>query len=314
MKLFFKFFAIISVIAVSMNSCQKEISEDDFEPVDPPLTDSSYIHKIYWVDSIPGVIDRDTAEIITYFYDSQKRVVLITDSITDAGEWLLFKSHKYQYNGNDTLPYRYVYGDYEKVLDYGAIEALDSTITLYQYNAAGKNIYDSSIEVRTVGSSPWAYNTAKSIRRYQYAGNSIYSENVHTDNNSGDVFQQRDTALTDGNGNILSSKKYNVEAGVSTLEITSTFTYDNKRNPFALLSNFRTLRVLPLGETFTTDMQSTNNRLNALEISESNGFTFNENLTGKYTYNSRNLPVMIKDEYIPYPGEYYTFIFRYRSL
>ena len=312
MKSFKSLFSLLAITGILLTACQKDfVIEEEPDPVDPPASTGTFLHKIYIVDSIAGLTD--TAEIFTYFYDAQKRVTLITDSVIEGSSWVLFKSRKYQYNGTDSLPSRSVSFDYEAAIADNNPLLVDSVVSFHQYDGAGRNSYDSSVSLYVTNDiPPYEYLSITNVRTYQYSGNNIYSAATSSGTGVPTTTYVRDTALTDGNGNVIQSKRYEVEGGVSTLFLTAAFTYDNKVNPFSKISSFRTLNVLPFGETFIDEIQAKNNRLKATEDFGSNHF--DEDLTGKYTYNSNNLPVKIADEYLNAPGEFYKELFVYRSL
>lgn len=127
---------------------------------------------------------------------------------------------------------------------------------------------------------------------------------------AGHVSYRLDTAATDQAGNLISYKGWSADP-TPVLIRRSTFTYDNKPNPFAILSNYKTLEIFPGGETFIDEMQAKNNRLHANEKDAYGNVTFDEDLTGRYIYKSNGLPASVSQ---PGFGGTFKTIFIYRSL
>src|SRR6218665_494043 len=106
MKLFFKFFVIITAIAFSMNSCQKEFTiEDDFNPPTDSTdnTDSIYIDRVFYFEETAAGLD--TMWGYYFKYDDSKRVTEVyynEDFPVNSYEL----EHKYYYHGSDTIPYK----------------------------------------------------------------------------------------------------------------------------------------------------------------------------------------------------------------
>ncbi|MFZ1528373.1 MAG: hypothetical protein WAT19_06470 [Ferruginibacter sp.] len=297
---------IIAVLVISaiMFSCQKEMDENSL--LNPPVTnllDSNYLDIIYEIDSIAGV--NDTFGRWIYEYDNQKRVASLTEYDNYSGMIDGKDIYRYFYNGNDSLPFKTLNYNYNLVNNIW--ELGDSSLTMYYYNAQGRNIKDSLVTFNQNGPSQYI------VKRYEYAGQNIYMEELfYLSTSSIPVISRRDTAVLDLNGNIRFSKKYAVYNNVSTLDYTSEFTYDNKPSPFKKLSNFSSLVVTPFGETFFYEMQGTNNRLRANEINAFTGNGYTEDLTGKYSYLPNGYPSRIVDEYAP--DSISIVSFKYRSL
>ncbi|MBC7937855.1 MAG: hypothetical protein H7Y86_21110 [Rhizobacter sp.] len=312
MELFKKMFGMLAVLSIGFISCQKDFTiEDGPDPVEPPgVNDSIYLNKLYQVDSVAGV--NDSIFLTTFFYDGQKRVQLSTDSIKEAGGWFLFRTEKFQYSGADTIPFKKVTYDYEKALGSADPTAIDSTISYYQYNAAGRNIYDSTVEVEIENDvPPYEYTSTITVKKYQYNGNNIYGEVMVMDEIGTLMRHGRDTSITDVNGNIIASKYYMVNGAVTDLVFTNSFTYDTKIDPFCRLSICRSFDVLPFEESYQL-LQGKNNRTKNI-ILDSGGAPYLEDNT-VYTYNSINFPVKHQHTESDYPGIIFKAFYTYRAL
>ena len=314
-----KQFSIIIVVLSTfyLSSCEKESSIE--RGVEAPVVnnlvgDSNYLDKIIYTSAVGSITD--TTFIQIYEYDASKRVVLLNDSIKSTSTTSENFKIKYFYNGNDTLPLKKIeIGTAFSTLP--AINNKDTSTFFYQYSPTGLKIKDSILRyvhhLNINGSGNDYIRFYKEIIIYQYASNAIYGKTSTTvfysniyNPNTGITTNIFDTATIDFLGNIILNKKYD---DANVLLLTSTFTYDNKPNPFARLSNYKSINVFPSGETFIDDMQAKNNRLQAVEIG--NGLGSNNDLTGKYQYNLNGYPKQIV-EVEPF-GTYKT-IFIYKTL
>ncbi|MBC7937858.1 MAG: hypothetical protein H7Y86_21130 [Rhizobacter sp.] len=317
MKSFKKLTGLGLLLSLAFISCQKDfIIEEEPDPIDPPVTTnaSNYLDKIYEIDSIAGV--KDTTRKFVYEYDSRKRVSTLTAYIYgNNNNESIFEKYVYYYNANDTLPFKKFHVDYEDVGEQNNILLRDSTTTFYEYDIQGKNLYDSSVWLKhhLNGSSVESYTTIR-VNRYQYAGNAVYNNftTVTDDLGWNYILVGRDSTLRDANGNVLSSKRYDINNGANSLRRTATYTYDNKSSPFALLSNFRTLAVTPPGQTDYNEMQEYNNRITSYEITD-DVTTYDIDLTGEFQYHANGYPyrVVADDDT---PGYYAIYVFTYKSL
>ncbi len=294
------------------SACQKEISEEIPDTPNPtlPTSDSTYLDKIYLIQNSGSI--NDTFGKITVTYDNLKRVISLVDSIPGQNLWRVWAVNTFHYNADDTLPYKDVYYDFESAIAFNNPLLVDTITTFHTYNSSGKNIVDSTISKFTNDTY-----SSKEIKTYQYNAAKIYGQISTTILTGNYPFQTlpptlRDSAITDGFGNILNCKTYIVNNNSTTLNLSSTFTYDSNPNPIARLTNFRTLGVLPFGETFEDIRQSKNNRLIAIETDSNNQIT-TEDLTGKYVYRADGYPLKLTQDYLP-TGDLLITIFTYKKL
>ncbi len=232
----------------------------------------------------------------TYLYDAQKRVSHFVDSSgTEIHRFI-----KYSYNGMDTLPYKSV--EYNWFLL--GNNPPDTISTFYYYDLQGRNLKDSIITQYIISNLPtFKVDTIYYVRSYQYAGFDKYRKGINKETNGTILFETTDTARIDGAGNVLANKSG---------PYFESFTYDDHPNPFAKLSNFRTLPAFPQGNKYYANIQSKNNCLKSTLVYGS--YTTVEDFTGKYQYNSRNYPQRVIWEESPGSGEYFIYDFKYRSL
>lgn len=308
------------MIAVGITACQKEIVEENIITTPPStLSDSNYLDKIYFIDSVNGI--KDTFQYYKYQYDNTKRVTNLTGYYVWNNVFEKLEEHEYYYIGSDTLPYKSISLYFEFANEYSNPAIIDTTITFHFYNNLGKKLKDSVLNVEhyTLG-GPVYFKSWKEINQYQYTSNAIYNLNTNTTLNSNQPFSTDpqiflDTALLDVKGNIVSYKRNFINNNISMPERIGSFTYDDKPSPFEKLSNFRALSVFPTGETFIEIMQSVNNRLKVYEENVYLGsVTFEEDLTGKYSYNANGFPRIIIQEEPSGSGTFFLSSFVYKAL
>ena len=158
------------------------------------------------------------------------------------------------------------------------------------------------------------------VRNYSYGNNLIYGEQHSDLSGLGTTMPlQKDTATTDSYGNILLSKKYYYNTATNNWEITSTTSYTNdaKRSPFSLLSNFKTFRVFPSGETFYYEMPGYYNITSQTETNSiETGNPYTNSFTHINVYNSKNQlsVVTINGTYSSSTPDTSRLIFTYKSL
>lgn len=288
-------------------SCQKEVNDPDIVNNNPVSADSSYLSKMYIIDADgSGIVD--TFETYTYVYDNLKRVSVLLDSSEDNTLHVLipFQTTQYYYNGNDTLPFKSI------TISYNSGSNYDTTTNFFAYNVSGKLAADSGLYIV----NPPNPIFVKDIRSYQYGSAVITGiRTVTTINQNGtSVSVEKDTAQTDANGNIIHNiKNRDFET------VNSTFTWDTHPSPFARISNFQTFAIVPFGETFFYEMPSKNNRLHVTEITTDNSsgtvqHNYDDDLTGKYSYNITGYPsqILIPDPAVP--GAYERIVFIYKAF
>lgn len=262
-----RFIALIITGAIIMMSCQKEITEENIEPVDPPATtDSTYIDQLIEFDSISPT-QVDTLYITRYQYDASKRVISQKQYWDDGGGIALMDEYNYTYTGTDTVPSKCTNYSYDFA---GGGYLKDTTITFYTY-AAGRRVKDSAVYYNTFGSGPVNAYSDTTVTLYNYTASQITTEVLvkggdRLDPGSGGESRSRDTATLDARGNVISSTTYDSYDGGLTWDFffASQFTYDTKPSPFSKLSNFKTLYLVAPPESEYYEMQSPNNRISHL--------------------------------------------------
>jgi len=308
MKLKEAFLFISIAFCACLFSCQKEagFGDDDF-----PLgnSDSNYLDKVLDVEIQGSTID--TVAIAQYDYDASKRVTTITysnESSTGPG-YDISEIAKYYYTGVDTIPYKLLF------VHYNSTAINDTTITYFTFSGT-QRIADSSLDYIHNTSGTIYDKLAKTITTYEYVPGKIYVKSAYTmvEDNSplpqlGLIASNSDTAILDASGNLTSYRSWD-DASPFLLRY-SNFTYDNHPNPFASLSNFKAIPLLPHGETFIEEMQAKNNRLLARE-EDAMGTIYENDLTGKYTYKTNGYPIEINDD--ESPGLIYRTVFIYKNL
>ncbi len=267
------FFILFTLLCVQ--SCQKEMSVENPSPAPPTIhSDSIYIDRIYEIDITNNV--NDTTGIWIYSYDNLKRVVSMilksTDPLDNSGV-----KYYYSYPGADTIPFKTMYIE-------ASFASADTVITFHSFDNLKKNIKDSSLHFQNSLGSYYV------VRKYQYVNNKIYGLQYSNLIAPGtDYIQQKDTATIDNFENILLSKKYYFNTATSNWELTNTtsFTYDNKLSPFKILSNFKTFRIFPTGETFYYELPSFSNKLSQSETNSiETGNPNTNNFQHSNTYNN----------------------------
>lgn len=302
-----KLLSVVSLsLAIFLFSCQKEVTSDGNNSNNTAtnnLIDSNYIDKIYQIDMTGGAYD--TVGIWLYNYDNLKRVQSMTlqsidPTITDG------ISYSYFYNNQDTLPY--------KTVSTETSSGITNTITHFHFwDSNRRNLLDSSLY--TNGSVNYYL-----VRNYTY-GNNMIMGSQYTDLTAGPIINlmQKDTAITDSYGNILQSKKYVFNTNNNIWELSSTTSYinDGKRSPFSILSNYKTFRVFPSGETLYYELPVFYNSTSQTEtnsIQTGNPNTNNFTNTNLYNSNNQLSVVTINATYSSSTPETTRLIFMYKSL
>ena len=207
----------------------------------------------------------------------------------------------YYYQGSDTLPYKEISIKYPN-----AYNEYDSTTDFYTYNSTGLLVRDSGYYVDH-SSGLFAVNANQT---YQYSGTTVtgMSNDQITDMSGTYTEIDVDTAQTDQNGNVI----HNIKRTQSGM-IESTITWDNKPPPFARLNIFHASFIFPFGETYFYELPGKNNRLHVTETYDGSP-GFDEDFTGKYTYNTAGYPIQILQTALTYPGPHTKVVFVYQAL
>lgn len=298
---------ILFVSLVLLQSCQPLFTDDSLV-TNPPILDSAYIDRILVIEVNGTAVD--TFGTITYSYDNQKRVTEINLKAKDPLN-LEGINYTYFYNGLDTLPSRSVVLD----KDYNGTTLETDTLTTFHYfDATGRNIRDSLII---------AFGSGKNIHvsRYSYSGNKIFGIRTKAVFPSGVAEpESKDTATTGTLGNVVDSKRYKYNFSTSTyvLASTSTFIYDNRQSPYARLSNFKTFRVFPSGETLIIDLPQFSNRVTQRETSQldftSGGIQYDNDFDNTYNAKGQLKEIKLYEGGTIGSGIYDKLVYYYKSL
>lgn len=293
---------LLSIFSLVFVSCKKNSDSNNSNPV--PVSSDYLSRMIYLSNDGSGTEVKEGS--ITYVFDNLKRVTHVIDSsaVGSSAVLELWETTEYFYNGNDTLPYKsVVIGNPAAQTEY------DTTINFYTYNAAGLLIRDTGYYAGHTSTDD--YNT-RSNQTYTYSGSMITGRRdaIVTYGGFSNNETRIDTAHTDANGNIIQNIKH------KDLEtINSTITWDNHPSPFAKLSNFRASLIFPFGETFFYEMPQYNNRLHITELTTGgSNHTYDEDFTGRYSYNANGYPTQILQPDPAVSGAYEKYIFEYKSL
>ena len=130
-------FVILSCILIFI-SCQKEVNFILTPPPNNILSDSTYLEKIYDLDSISSV-QIDTAYFTKFEYDNLKRVRRSLGYNYAVMPHALMNEQIYFYQGQDTLPFK-------MQNNYSAMPGSPpgTSFTIYFYTSAGKLSVDST--------------------------------------------------------------------------------------------------------------------------------------------------------------------------
>lgn len=290
---------ILSLLVCTICSCQKESDTRNVLP-QPTNSDSIYLDKMYITT---GSITIDTAETVTLTYDAQKRVISMVSSFP-VNSLVTKRSYEYSYNGSDTLPFKttyYLLDDSDK----------DTAITFHFYDANLRNLKDSSITSNfSLISGLYSKKNITTHYTYEAGKKYAYSINEYPLSPSNDYIR-KDTATVDANGNITLNKGYFPDfPGPGFVQQTnSVFAYDNKINPFSLLSNFKAHQQFPSGETLFFEYFSNNNITSQTETQwGSSPLT----ITNTYTYKTNGLPSVLDGIFDG--TDFYKIIYTYKKL
>jgi hypothetical protein len=205
-------------------------------------TDSIYLQKyVMAYDPFASYAD---SFVFIYQYDTFKRVVGGTYNTYQGNTLNSTYTYTYFYNGVDSLPYKYTSLGKDFIYNTG-----DTTIGFSFYDAAGRMIYDSSINSYT---SLTDYYKEKNIDKRQYATANVYYERIRTaivvppgtyiDNH------YKDTGWLDARKNVIrcsSYDYYNSPTYPPTINYTGIFTYDTKPSPFSYVNVYKTQIEIP---------------------------------------------------------------------
>ena len=294
------FVAILAVVFIFI-SCKKDSLDD--QPVNPNT--SSYISKITWTDTTSASIVYRTQ---TFQYDNLKRLKLTrTFSNTDTLDYNFF------YNSNDELPFKLLASHHYQAGVNNNVD-MDTVITYFNYDALGRRIKDSSVNIShgtLSGSGAATYFYSLAVEDYSYAGNKMYGNLWDTSLISvpyspplpSDI--TRDTVTFDADGDIILNTEYAAPSflGATTFYITDQVTYDNKLSPFARFKKFSP-NLFPYSGR-STDFNTVWSSKNVLKIYETTidntGYDYSlgtiYDFAGLYNYNSDGLPTKINHSY-----------------
>ena len=290
---------LLSFLVCSIFSCNKESDNRNVLP-QPTSSDSIYLDKLYITT---GSITIDTIETVTLNYDAQKRVTSMISSFP-ATSLITKRSYAYSYNGSDTLPYKttfYLVDDSGK----------DTAITFHYYDATSRNLKDSSLTSRfSLISGQYSIRNVTTDFTYDIGKKYAYSINEYPLSPTNNYIR-KDTATVDANDNIILTNGYFPDfPGPGFVQQTnSVIAYDNKINPFSLLSNFKAHQQFPSGETLFFEYFSNNNITSQTETQwGSSPLT----ITNTYTYKTNGLPSVLDGIFDG--TDFYKIIYTYKKL
>ena len=191
------------------------------------ISDSNYVDRIYIIDSTAGL--EDTSQVEIYTYDNLKRVTLIIDSMLTTTP-TLFAFKKFEYSGNDSLPFKSTLYIYDGLNN-------DTTITYHYFDNAGKLIKDSVINI---SNNSTYYQTQRKLITISYSGSMMYGftrDSTLQQNNIPSTYPAiitTDTITLDANGNMV----YTVQHRGNTTTSISNNSFDNHPHPFRRLNIF----------------------------------------------------------------------------
>lgn len=301
MKRILTYTCLLWIITVFADACKKESGSN--ASITNPVNED-YLSRIYFTSNDgSGEVLEGTK---TYVFDNLKRVIKVIDSSSTVASNTIvpYTVTEYFYQGNDTLPYRSL------DISNPSVQAdFDTIINYYTYNNAGLLIRDSGY-FAIYGSTSWAIT--RSNQTFSYSGTTITGRRDDTLTQPQGTFPATriDTAQTDAYGNIVHNIKHK-----DFEDINSSITWDTHPSPFRKLSNFRSSFQFPFGETFFYELPQNNNRLHITEITTGGmPYTYEEDLTGNYTYNAAGYPMQILEPDSSIPGAYKKITFEYKSL
>ena len=254
-------------------SCQKEIG---WESENIIQEDSVFIKKIISFDtSLPAGLD--TGIIYQYEYDQQKRVVELEVTEFDLPtKYEMY--HRLFYNGNDTLPYKYV-----TTMNFST----DSVITFLTYSN-GFVVKDSSAvyDNHVLTSKNTHFVTSLGGSRYQllsYSDQTLFPGNQLIDS----ITFSRNVV----GGNVISGLDTVWEAGVGLPLETVRYqnVFDDKKNPFSNLPVWYAGYYKNV--IMETVSEGTNNALSYQVITDP-GITETSNVS--YTYDTNGFPLVAR--------------------
>lgn len=261
---------------INLTACKKDgtSTEPSPTPPTPVVTDSNFLSKMYYLDSVNNV--QDTFARYSILYDNAKRVQIVIDSVTANSGMLFSNKTVFYYSGTDTLPFKAINEQYEGTYR-------DTLTTYYTYNSTGRKIRDSIIAgYRNVG-----YSYQKNLYRtsIQYSGNKIYfaskDSTLYDSYGGSSVFSSWDTATADASNRITTSKK-TYPGNV----IINTFTYDAHENPFYHLNIFNAIFTAPEFQDDFTSYSKNNiltdqeNRTSPAVLQKTTSYTYQYNPSG----------------------------------
>ncbi|HRG91857.1 MAG TPA: hypothetical protein PLZ10_02865 [Chitinophagaceae bacterium] len=223
------FFAIIAIITFSLAlvSCQREV---DWSTNNPTTADSSYLIRAYAFDTTLGP-GTDTLQWLSFQYDAQKRLTTMFSRFKTVGSPEDTTIFTFSYQGNDTLPYKYVY---EEKYHFGPVRNHRQT-TVFNLYLNGFISQDSSIFIDMIS----GINSGAEVNKFQVSGGTVNRYESNYDFIGGNyVLNSRDTGVytvTQTLGNITSQTLVSGNGAYESAQVT----YDNKFNPLGKIIKLR---------------------------------------------------------------------------
>ena len=288
MKMYLSKMVALAIVLVFCGSCQKEVEIADSENDTQHISEGSILDRYVNFDTTR---DRglDTITVYQFFYDSQKRVIRISEkwyeqgtmTVASTGDDIRF------YHSNDTLPY--------KVVKNSIANGISYTDTLFlNYDSKGIIARDSLVNYRS-GSKlgmycfyynetiPWGYTIAGSAYDYVLA-TPIETNKISLTRNfvNGNVMASYDSVYT---------QTIPAYYGI----IRYTYTYDGKPNPFAKMALHYPDYNYDV-ESSSYDYYTKNNPVSyeRTTYSKNSPVPYTTQVELQYTYNSLGYPITIK--------------------
>ncbi len=298
-------FLIVSILVIGFISCKKDSTDNSNSNNNNNNTtsDSNYVDRIYIIDSTAA--GEDTSQFEVYQYDNLKRVTYILDTTLLSGSPELFAKKVFEYNGNDSLPFKstlYIFDGPN-----------NDTITIYfSFDNTGRLTKDSIINI----SRSVSYQIQQQVTNISYAPGMIYGYTrdstmfVNGVPSTNPPYITTDTSTLDANGNTVYSVN---RRGASSVTVT-TQSFDNHPHPFRRLNIYHCWgkEIFPNYYADPT-LPNTNNITHVQEIATGGpNYSHDFDLLNSY-YSNGSLKTTAHPESAGSP-DYEKYLFVYKSL
>jgi hypothetical protein len=286
---------ILCCVCILMNtSCRKTDNAESRQQVNLTLQDTTTVKKI------EGRIDQPGNPILfvyNFYYDANYRikqsVMLQYDYFVNQFDTSFFR--EYFYTGNDSMPYKFIYGNNEIV---GPGSFIRDTAFLF-YDATNWLVKDSGTINQYVGYGPRTYAKRKKLINYITADSFLVSINtvpISGGNSATNSFMYVKNTETSTQ---KIQKAYTING---TLSHTYTTAYDTYKNPLAKallqVHPFYDFNALTLGDgAYGLHFPQPFNRVYFSDQFGPN-YSYSRRDSFAISYNNKNLPVEIIEKHI----------------